>query len=78
LIEKWILHVYEHLIDFQAALDALNRLSEIEPRTEQMVELRFFGGLSIEDAARILDVSPITIKYDWRMARAWLSQELGE
>jgi RNA polymerase sigma factor (TIGR02999 family) len=65
-------------IDLLALNDALDKLSEINPRTEELVELRFFGGLPIEDIARILKVTTRTIKYDWRMAKAWLSQQLRE
>jgi RNA polymerase sigma factor (TIGR02999 family) len=52
--------------------DALKQLSEIDPRQGQVVELRFFGGLSIEEAAEVLNVSPGTVMRDWTMAKAWL------
>jgi RNA polymerase sigma factor (TIGR02999 family) len=59
------------------ALDtALNRLEELNPRHRQVVELRYFGGLSVEETAEALNVSPITVKRDWRVARAWLKGQV--
>ena len=59
------------------ALDeALVRLAEVDPRKSQLVELRFFGGLSIEEAAEVLKVSPGTIMRDWTLAKAWLRREI--
>ena len=55
---------------------ALNRLAELDPRQAQVVELRYFGGLTVEEAAKVLGVSPKTIKRDWSVARAWLRREL--
>jgi len=52
--------------------DALGALAKIAPRQARVVELRFFGGLSIDEVAQVIEVSPATIKGDWRMARAWL------
>ena len=57
--------------------DALNALAEFDPRKARVIELRFFGGLSVEEAALVLEVSPDTVLRDWRLARAWLSAELG-
>jgi RNA polymerase sigma factor (TIGR02999 family) len=60
------------------ALDeALKSLAEIDPRRARVVELRYFGGLSNEEIAEVLQVSPNTVTRDWNMARAWLYQELG-
>jgi RNA polymerase sigma factor (TIGR02999 family) len=56
--------------------DALNALFKLDPRKVQVVEMRFFGGLSVEETAEVLKVSPITIKRDWRAARMWLYREL--
>ena len=59
------------------ALDAaLNRLEVVNPRQRQIVELRYFGGLSVEETAEALNVSPITVKRDWRVARAWLKGQV--
>jgi RNA polymerase sigma-70 factor, ECF subfamily len=59
------------------ALDlALERLWHTYPRQSQLVELRFFGGLTVEEIATVLDVAPITVKRDWALAKAWLYREL--
>jgi len=58
--------------------DALEELDLLNQRHRQVVELRFFGGLSLEQAARVLGVSPHTVKADWAMARAWLRVRLGD
>jgi RNA polymerase sigma factor (TIGR02999 family) len=59
------------------ALDAaLNRLEVLNPRHCQVVELRYFGGLSVEETAEVLSVSPITVKRDWSVARAWLKGQV--
>ena len=55
---------------------ALQRLAEIDPRQAKIVELRFFGGLSVEEAAEVLEISPKTVKRDWSVAKAWLHAEL--
>ena len=60
------------------ALDeALDRLEQLDPEQARIVELRFFAGLSIEDAAAALDLSPATLKRRWALARAWLFRELS-
>ena len=55
---------------------AMNALFKLDPRKVKVVEMRFFGGLSVEETAEVLKVSPITIKRDWRAARMWLYREL--
>jgi RNA polymerase sigma-70 factor (ECF subfamily) len=55
---------------------AMNSLAEIDPRKVQIVEMRFFGGLSVEETAEVLRISPITVKRDWRAAKLWLYREL--
>ena len=62
--------------DVVALDDALNALSQRDAQQGRIVELRFFGGLTIEEAAEALDISPATVKRDWAMARAWLSREM--
>jgi RNA polymerase sigma factor (TIGR02999 family) len=57
--------------------DALKRLSELDPRKSQVVELRFFGGLNLEETAEALKVSTKTVQRDWDLARAWLYGELS-
>jgi RNA polymerase sigma factor (sigma-70 family) len=56
--------------------EALERLSKLDARQSKVVELRFLGGLSVEEAATFLNVSPKTVKRDWSVARAWLHGEL--
>ena len=56
--------------------DALVRLEQMDGRKAKVIELRFFGGLSVEEAAEVLKVSPQTVMRDWRMARVWLAREL--
>jgi len=56
--------------------DALNALAAIDPRKTQVIELRFFGGLTAEEAAEVLRVSPDTVLRDWKLAKAWLHKEL--
>jgi RNA polymerase sigma factor (TIGR02999 family) len=62
--------------DLVALDDAMNGLARIDARKVQVVEMRFFGGLSVEETAEVLKVSPVTVKRDWRAARAWLYREL--
>lgn len=62
---------------FAALDDALNSLAGVDQRKSQVVELRFFGGLSVEETAEVLKVSNETVKRDWRMAKLWLLRELG-
>ena len=57
--------------------EALNELAEIDPQQSQIVELRYFGGLTIEETAEVMKLSKDTVKGDWAMARAWLRQELS-
>jgi RNA polymerase sigma factor (TIGR02999 family) len=63
---------YEQADELIALNVALDRLDEINPRQRQVVELRYFGGLSVEETAEVLKTSPITVKRDWAAARAWL------
>lgn len=58
--------------------EALETLESLEPRQGRIVELRYFGGLSIEETAEVLGISPATVKREWAMARAWLHSELTE
>lgn len=65
--------------DLVLAVDeALDRLDALEPRLRQVVECRYFGGMSEEDTATALGISPRTVRRDWRKARAWLYDELSE
>jgi len=64
-------------VDLLGLDDALDRLTAIDPRQGRLVELRFFGGLSIEEAAEVLELSPATLGREWSMAKAWLYKEMG-
>jgi RNA polymerase sigma-70 factor (ECF subfamily) len=57
--------------------DALNSLAELDLRKAQVIELRFFGGLSVEETAEVLKISPQSVMRDWKLAKAWLMRELG-
>lgn len=57
--------------------DALNQLNEVDPQKARVVELRYFGGLSIEETAEVMGVSVPTVNRHWRMAKAWLYSELS-
>lgn len=63
-------------VDMEALDEALTRLASIDPRQCRVVELRYFGGMSAEEAAEVLDVSQKTVRRDWAVARAWLHGEL--
>jgi RNA polymerase sigma-70 factor, ECF subfamily len=63
-------------IDVLALDEALTRLAAIDPQQAKVVELRYFGGLTIEETADAIDMSPATVKREWTMARAWLKQAL--
>ena len=63
--------------DLVAIDDALKALAKVDGRKGRVVELRFFGGLNIEETAEVLKVSPDTVRRDWRLAKAWLMRELG-
>ena len=62
--------------DLLALHDVLNRLAEIDPDQSRIVELRFFGGLTIEEAAEVMHVSHSTVEREWKIAKAWLKREL--
>ena len=64
-------------IDLEALDEALTRLEALDAELARVVEVRFFGGLSIEEAAETLDVSPATVKRRWSVAKAWLARELA-
>jgi RNA polymerase sigma factor (TIGR02999 family) len=64
--------------EFLALDEALKSLATIDPRKSRIVELRFFGGLTVEETAEVMGLAPITIKREWRSAKAWLHSEIGE
>ena len=67
----------QRTLELVALDEALTRLSKIDERKSKIVELRFFGGLTVEEAAEVLKLSPITIKREWRSAKAWLQGEIA-
>ena len=67
----------EEDLDILEVSDALDVLAQEDPRLSEVVSLRFFAGMSVEETARALDVSPITVKRDWAFARAWLCERIG-
>jgi RNA polymerase sigma factor, TIGR02999 family len=67
----------DEAVDVLALDEALQRLAQLDPRQARLVELRYFGGLSIEETAEALEVSPATVKREWATARAWLRRELS-
>jgi len=68
----------ERAADLIALDDALNALARFDERKSQIAELRYFGGLSVEETAEALGVAPVTVMRDWRLAKAWLYRELSQ
>jgi RNA polymerase sigma factor (TIGR02999 family) len=68
----------ERATEFIELDDALDRLGKIDQRKLHIVELRFFGGLTVEETAEVMKLSPITIKREWRLARAWLFRDISQ
>lgn len=66
-----------HIEELMAVHSALENLTALDPRKAKVFELRYFGGLSVDEAAVALSVSPATVARDWRMAKAWLRREIG-
>ena len=64
-------------LDLIALDDALNGLAKVDPKQSRIVELRFFGGLSIEETAAVMGSSPATVNREWAVARAWLFREMS-
>ena len=75
-LDERILAAVEPGADVVALDEALDRLQALEPRKARIVELRYFGGLGVEETANVLDVSVETVMRDWRMAKLWLQREL--
>jgi RNA polymerase sigma factor (TIGR02999 family) len=76
-LDEGLLLVPEKNADILALDEALTRFAALYPRQSQVVELRFFGGLEVEEAAEALKTSPVTVKRDWRFAKAWLLRALS-
>jgi RNA polymerase sigma factor (TIGR02999 family) len=75
-LDPALVAVDEHSDDLRALDEALRRLEAVSLRQSQVVECRFFAGLSVDETARALGLSPATVKRDWLAARAWLNREL--
>lgn len=75
-LDEAVLPSTDRDVDLLALDEALERLARLDERKARVIELRFFAGLSVEETAAALGVSPITIKRDWSMARAWMEREL--
>jgi RNA polymerase sigma factor (TIGR02999 family) len=75
-LEEALVVSKERGADLVALDEALNALAAIDPRRSRVVELRFFGGLTVEETAEVLKVSAETVAHDWKLARAWLTREL--
>jgi RNA polymerase sigma factor (TIGR02999 family) len=76
-LDEGLLLVPEKNADILALDEALTRFAALYPRQSQVVELPFFGGLEVEEAAEALKTSPVTVKRDWRFAKAWLLRALS-
>ncbi len=70
-------YTHERAAELVALDDALQSLAAFDERKSRVVELRYFGGLSVEETAEVLDISPNTVMRDWNMAKAWLYQEIS-
>ena len=68
---------HERDADLVALDEALERLAAVDPRKARVVEMRFFGGLSVQESAEVLNVSEVTVRRDWQFAKAWLLRELS-
>ena len=75
-VDEALVVTNEERLDFIALDDALRALSTFDERKSRVIELRFFGGLSVEETAAVLKVSPATVMGDWRLAKAWLKREM--
>ncbi len=65
-------------VDLMALDEALNNLAHMDTRKARVIELRFFGGLSVEETAEVLKISPQSVMRDWKLAKAWLLRELSD
>ena len=74
LLEEAVLPSEEQAEELVALDQALRALEAVDPRESQVVELRYFGGLSVDEAAEVLEVAPITVMRDWKLAKTWILQ----
>jgi RNA polymerase sigma factor (TIGR02999 family) len=78
VLDDAIAHAAARNVNVLALDEALSALEKLDARQARIVELRFFGGLSIEETSAVLDLSPATVKRDWTTARAWLRREMSQ
>lgn len=76
-LEEEAVTAAEPAVDLSAIDEALTRLGQLDPQQGRIVELRFFGGLTIQETADVIGVSPATVKREWTVAKAWLRREIG-
>ena len=76
-LDEAVVQAQGRSIDLLGLDAALEKLEKVDPQQRKIVELRFFGGLSIEDSANVLGISPATVKRQWAVARAWLYREVS-
>ncbi len=76
-LEETLAVAAPRLLDVLAVDRVLNRLEALDPQQAQIVELRFFAGLTVEETAEALGISPATVKRDWALAKAWLAREIA-
>jgi RNA polymerase sigma-70 factor (ECF subfamily) len=76
-LDEALLGTRAHGVEVLALDEALATLSKMDARKSRVVELRYFGGLSVEESAEVLQISPETVMRDWKMAKSWLLRELG-
>jgi len=77
LVQPYTIALRHIRLDLLAIDEALDRLALIDEQQARIVELRFFSGLTVEETATALGISPKTVKRDWSVARAWLKREIG-
>ncbi len=77
-IDEALVFVPEQSLELVKLDEALARLTKLDPRQGKIVELRFFGGLTVEQTAELLGISPKTVKRDWSVAKAWLYSEVRQ
>jgi RNA polymerase sigma factor (TIGR02999 family) len=74
--QEWAESAEEQNLDLVALDDCLNELSKLDPEQARVVELRYFAGLTVEETAEVMRISPTTVKREWRLAKAWLHREI--
>jgi len=76
-LESAMVCATDRSVELVAIDEALSRLAAFDPQQARIIELRFFGGLTVEETAQVLGISPATVKRDWNVAKAWLTREIG-